>query len=65
MSEKYLRGKIYTIRCTSDNSLIYVGSTIETLSQRFARHKNMCYYEKERGYNMLLYKTTSTRKFCE
>ena len=63
MSEKYLRGKIYTIRCTSDNSLIYVGSTIETLSQRFSRHHSNCYNEKERGYNMLLYKTIRTKEW--
>ena len=63
MSEKYLRGKIYTIRCTSDNSLIYVGSTIETLSQRFSRHHSNCYNVKERGYNMLLYKTIRTKEW--
>ncbi len=63
MSEKYLRGKIYTIRCTSDNSLIYVGSTIETLSQRFSRHHSHCYNVKERGYNMLLYKTIRTKEW--
>ena len=38
---KYSKGKIYTIRCKFDDSLIYVGSTIETrLSARFAKHKN-------------------------
>ena len=63
MSEKYLNGKFYTIRCISDNSLIYVGSTIETLSQRFARHKGHCYNVKERGYNMLLYKTIRTKEW--
>lgn len=35
----YSKGKIYTIRCINDNSLIYVGSTIETLPRRFAKHK--------------------------
>ena len=63
MSEKYLNSKIYTIRCRSDNSLIYVGSTIESLSRRLARHKNNCYNENERGYNMLLYKTIRTKEW--
>lgn len=38
---KYINGKIYTIRCKTDNNLIYVGSTIEKrLSARFGKHKN-------------------------
>jgi hypothetical protein len=57
MSDKYSKSKIYTIRCKSDNSLVYVGSTIETLSQRFARHKRVCFNEKERGYSMILYQS--------
>ena len=37
---KYSRGKIYTIRCHTDATLVYVGSTIEKrLSARFAGHK--------------------------
>jgi hypothetical protein len=63
MAEKYSNGKIYTIRCRSDNLLIYVGSTIESLSQRFARHKRCCYNEKERGYNMLLYQTIRSKEW--
>jgi hypothetical protein len=35
----YSKGKIYTIRCRDDPSLIYVGSTAQTLSQRWAEHK--------------------------
>ena len=35
----YKNGKIYTIRCRYDTSLIYVGSTCNTLSQRIANHK--------------------------
>ena len=42
---------------------IYVGSTIESLSRRLARHKNNCYNVKERGYNMLLYKTIRTKEW--
>lgn len=36
---KYENGKIYTIRCKTDDSLIYVGSTIQPLHQRWAGHK--------------------------
>ena len=36
----YQNGKIYTIRCRSDNTLIYVGSTIATLSRRLAEHRS-------------------------
>ena len=35
----YSRGKIYTIRSRTDDNLIYVGSTIQALSTRFAGHK--------------------------
>jgi len=36
---RYKRGKIYCVRCRYDDSLIYVGSTINILSKRFNRHK--------------------------
>ncbi len=36
----YKNGKIYTIRCKLDSSLIYVGSTVETLCSRFSKHKH-------------------------
>jgi hypothetical protein len=35
----YKKGKIYTIRCKTDDSLIYVGSTVESLSTRLTKHK--------------------------
>ena len=35
----YSKSKIYTIRCKTDESLIYVGSTIQLLCQRLAKHK--------------------------
>ncbi len=35
----YAQGKIYTIRCINDPSLIYVGSTIQSLSKRLGGHK--------------------------
>ena len=35
----YQNGKIYTIRCRNDDTLIYVGSTTMTLSKRIAEHR--------------------------
>ena len=35
----YQNGKIYTIRCRTDNTLIYVGSTTTTLARRIAEHR--------------------------
>ena len=35
----YKQGKIYTIRCKTDDTLIYVGSTIEPLCKRMSKHK--------------------------
>jgi|APGre2960657423_1045063.scaffolds.fasta_scaffold202620_2 hypothetical protein len=45
MSEvnKYSKGKIYTIRCRTDDSLVFVGSTSQQyICKRFASHKNNC-----------------------
>ena len=39
IDERYKRGKVYTIRCRYDDSLIYVGSTIDKLAKRMARHR--------------------------
>ena len=39
LSPDYKNGKIYTIRCRTDNNLIYVGSTIQPLHKRFHGHK--------------------------
>ena len=39
MDIRYQRGKIYTIRCYDDDTLIYVGSTIERLSARMSKHR--------------------------
>jgi hypothetical protein len=51
----YNKGKIYTIRCRTDETLIYVGSTIQPLSVRIGGHKNS---SKDVKYsNRLLYKT--------
>ena len=35
----YTKGKIYSIRCRTDNTLIYVGSTVCSLSKRWGQHK--------------------------
>ncbi len=35
----YSNGKIYTIRCRTDDNKIYVGSTIQPLAVRFGGHK--------------------------
>ncbi len=36
----YNQGKIYTVRCRNDKSLIYVGSTVEKyLSSRYSKHR--------------------------
>jgi hypothetical protein len=35
----YQQGKIYTIRCRTDNTLIYVGSTTQSLAKRWGGHK--------------------------
>jgi hypothetical protein len=51
----YSKGKIYTIRCLTDDNLIYVGSTIQPLSSRRYEHKKNCEYEQYKNY--LLYKT--------
>ncbi len=37
---KYKNGKIYTIRYKNDDSLIYVGSTVQPLYKRFNAHKS-------------------------
>ena len=37
---RYLRGKIYTVRCYDNDTLIYVGSTIQPLSVRMAKHRS-------------------------
>ena len=36
----YKNGKIYTIRCHSDPSLVYVGSTASTLTRRMSNHRS-------------------------
>ena len=49
----YTNGKIYTIRCKTDDNLIYVGSTIQSLPVRFGGHKKDS--KRERNQSILLY----------
>ncbi len=35
----YQNGKIYPIRCKTDEDLVYIGSTINTLTRRWYNHK--------------------------
>ena len=53
--DKYKNGKIYTIRCKNDDSLIYVGSTIQPLFKRWHQHKQIVNNENHKSYNLLLY----------
>ena len=55
MSDKYKNGKIYTIRCKNDDTLIYMGSTIQPLFKRWHEHKKVLNNEKSKSYNYLLY----------
>ena len=52
---EYKNGKIYTIRYTNDDTLIYVGSPTQPLYKRFMDHKKSVTNEKIHAYNMLLY----------
>ena len=51
----YQNGQVYTIRCKSDNTLIYVGSTTQPLAKRWGGHKVDSL--NERCQNRLIYKT--------
>jgi hypothetical protein len=51
--DKYKNGKIYTIRYKNDNSLIYVGSTVQPLYKRLAVHKS--HSKNPENENRLLY----------
>lgn len=51
----YSKGKIYTIRCLTDKTLIYVGSTIQPLSKRWGGHKDKSKLEENK--DVLIYKT--------
>ena len=37
--QKYTEAKIYTIRCKTDDTMVYVGSTCQCLCQRMSEHR--------------------------
>ena len=48
----YKQGKIYTVRCKTDDTRIYVSCTTQSLSERMAKHKyhsinkpTTCFYQ--------------------
>jgi hypothetical protein len=52
----FKNGKIYTIRCKLDTSLIYVGSTTQKLCERMTNHrnnpnKNISFYSHVKDWN--------------
>lgn len=51
----YSKGVIYTVRYRNDDSLIYVGSTIQPLYKRWHQHKKVINNEKDKCYNRRLY----------
>jgi hypothetical protein len=50
----YQQGKIYTIRCRTDDTMIYVGSTTQSLAKRWGGHKVAS--KKKTEQNFLIYK---------
>ena len=53
---RFNNSKIYTIRCKSDPTLIYVGSTIQPLSKRLYDHKHVSHNENNKQFNQPVYK---------
>jgi hypothetical protein len=53
-NNKFKNGKIYTIRNRNDETLIYVGSTVQPLYKRLSQHKKDS--KNPRYENILLYK---------
>lgn len=51
----YSKGKIYTLRCRTDDTLIYVGSTIQPLCERMSTHRVDSRIECKK--NRLIYRT--------
>jgi len=47
---------IYKITCICNTGLLYIGSTIN-FNRRVNKHKNDCYNENKKCYNIKLYKT--------
>jgi len=59
----YKNGKIYTIRCRDDPTLIYVGSTTQQLSQRWTDHKQNANNPKIHDYTMKVYECMRNNNF--
>ena len=58
ISDTYKNGKIYTIRCENDDTLIYVGSTIQPLFTRWFQHRrdsknkpHVCFYQYDENWD--------------
>jgi hypothetical protein len=59
----YSQGKIYTIRSMTDATLIYVGSTVQPLCNRWGNYKSEYNNEKFEGYTRPICKNMRTRGF--
>ena len=53
IDERYKNGKIYTIRNIKDDKMVYVGSTINNINERFCRHKQS--YKHNQKTSLLKY----------
>ena len=54
----YKQGKIYSVRCKTDDTLIYIGCTTQSLCERMGKHKydstkrpNICFYQYINDWN--------------
>lgn len=56
---KYSKGKIYVIKCKNDDTLVYVGSTTQTLGDRASKHRYDC--NLERCKHWLVYRTIDNK----
>ena len=50
----YKNGKIYSIRCRNDDTLIYIGSTTQSLAKRWGDHKQNFKYDNHLPYHKLI-----------
>eukprot|EP00960_Hanusia_phi_P066898 766503-Hanusia_phi.AAC.1 len=53
----YSKGVIYTIKCRSDPSLVYVGSTTRPIHDRWLQHLNHCNNYKSKCFHLKLYQS--------
>jgi hypothetical protein len=52
----YKQGKIYTIRCKTDDTLIYIGCTTQSLCERMAKYR----YDSMKRSNNFFYQHINT-----